>query len=51
MKTQLADDDYELIEYLNQLREAICVAYTGINQGLRADNKGIWRCRLICHYV
>lgn len=39
MKTQLTEDDYELIDYLNQLREAICVAYTGINQGMRADNK------------
>jgi len=39
MKTKIDDEDYELIDYLNQLREGICEAYTGIIQGMRQDHK------------
>jgi len=39
MKTQIPDENFELIEYLNLLREGICEAYTGIIQGMKADSK------------
>jgi len=40
IKTNIPDDDEDLIDYLNLLREGICEAYIGISQGLRSDNKG-----------
>jgi importin subunit beta-1 len=37
--TQVDMQDDELVDYLNQLREGIFEAYTGILQGLRTDNQ------------
>ena len=37
--TQVDPSNLDLLEYLGQLREGIFEAYTGVLQGLRADNK------------
>jgi len=37
--TEVSQSDYDLVDYLNNLREGIFEAYTGIIQGLRSDNK------------
>ena len=33
--------DYDLIDYLNELRDGCLEAYTGIVQGLKGDNEHI----------
>merc|ERR1712071_671195 len=38
-QTRAPDDDEELIDYVNQLREGILEAYTGIFQGLKDGNR------------
>jgi len=37
-QTQVDRNDYDMIDYLNELREGCLEAYTGIVQGLKGDN-------------
>jgi importin subunit beta-1 len=39
INTPLSTDNYDLIDYINTLREGICDAYTGIIQGMTEGNK------------
>lgn len=36
-------NNYDMIDYVNQLREGIFEAYVGITQGLKGGNKGVFR--------
>lgn len=47
----LEADDEDLIDYLNQLREAILESYTGIIQGLKEDNKALMMSEHVAHIV
>lgn len=49
--TTVDTNDFDLVDYLNQLREAIFEAYTGIIQGLRGDNAGDHFLPFVVHVV
>mmetsp|Transcript_29586 Transcript_29586/g.41621 ORF Transcript_29586/g.41621 Transcript_29586/m.41621 type:complete len:852 (-) Transcript_29586:703-3258(-) len=49
--TTVDQSDYDLVDYLNQLREGIFEAYTGIIQGLRSDNAADHLLPFIPHIV
>lgn len=38
-QVQIDPNDYDMIDYLNELRESVLEAYTGIVQGLKGDDK------------
>ena len=42
-KTVVFQTDYDMIDYLNELREGCLEAYTGIVQGLKGDTEPINR--------
>jgi importin subunit beta-1 len=39
LHTDLRQNNYDLVDFLNALRESIFEAYTGIFQGMRSDGK------------
>ena len=46
-QTSVPDDDEDLLDYVNQLREGVLEAYTGIIQGLKDGNKA----EIIAQYI
>lgn len=49
--TSVDTNDFDLVDYLNQLRESIFEAYTGIIQGLRSDNTADHFLPFVAHVV
>lgn len=41
--------DYDMVDYLNELREGCLEAYTGIIQGLKGDQENVHRKRFRTH--
>lgn len=41
LNVQVDKSDYEMIDYLNELRDGCLEAYTGIVQGLKGDNENV----------
>lgn len=41
--TRLFQSDYDMVDYLNELREGCLEAYTGIIQGLKGDQENVHR--------
>ena len=50
--TQVTVDknDFDMVDYLNELRESCLEAYTGIVQGLRGDNKEVINRKYLVHF-